>query len=42
MHSQHNNGAGKPIKKILQEHKYNAIIGDPESLVGHDLLRFKY
>jgi hypothetical protein len=26
----------------LQEQKYNAIIGDPESQVGHDLLRFKY
>jgi hypothetical protein len=32
---------GKPIKKLLQEQKYKAIIGDPESQVGHDMLRYK-
>jgi hypothetical protein len=35
-------GPGKPIKRLLQEQKYNAIIGDPESSVGHTLLRHKY
>ena len=38
----HLNSMSKPIKKVLYEQKYNAIIRDPESSVGHDMLRHKY
>ncbi len=32
----------KPLKKILNEQKYNYLTSDPENRVGHDLLRAKF
>lgn len=32
----------KPLKKILNEQKYNYLTSDPENRVGNDLLRAKF
>lgn len=29
----------RPLKKILNEQKYNYLTSDPENHVGHDLIR---
>ncbi len=32
----------RPLKKILNEQKYNYLTSDPENHVGHDLIRQKF